>query len=338
MKTIKVHKSLVTRITILAITTGFVVFCGLVAIAYLLRITTGPLTSTPWLQPALLAGSVLAIVLGIPLLIGWLSSRLIASPLKAFNAAIASLQTSDYKVQLPTAGITEFDKVFASFNTLTKRLHEEEKLRKDLISDTSHELNTPLTAIAGQLTAMQDGTLPMTKERIGIVKEQADRLTGLIDGLDAYTRARMPSTGKPEAVRLEQLCQELIDGVALELKDKNIQPELHIPPKLIIQADHKAIQQILQNLLQNALRYSEATKIIIKADEHRLYFTDNGKGVSADSLPYLFERFYRVEKSRSRATGGLGLGLAIVKELAERQDWTITAEPAKPGLGFVITF
>ncbi len=95
-----------------------------------------------------------------------------------------------------------------------------------------------------------------------------------------------------------------------------------------------ALQTILSNLTQNALRYSEATEVTITATADKIVFSDNGKGVPPKSLPYLFERFYRVDKSRSRETGGLGLGLAIVKEIAEQQGWQIRAEPGHPGLVF----
>lgn len=88
--------------------------------------------------------------------------------------------------------------------------------------------------------------------------------------------------------------------------------------------------------MQNTLRYSQATEVIIEATGNKLVFSDNGKGVPSKSLPYLFERFYRVDKSRSRATGGLGLGLAIVRELAESQGWVINAVAGHPGLTFVL--
>ena len=106
----------------------------------------------------------------------------------------------------------------------------------------------------------------------------------------------------------------------------------------IIHANRGALQQILTNLMQNTLRYSEATELTITATAASSTFSDNGKGVPSESLPYLFERFYRVDKSRSRTTGGLGLGLAIVRELAEQQGWQIRAETAHPGLTFILTF
>jgi len=274
------------------------------------------------------------IALGGPVLLGLLAARFVRKPLHQFNDAIASLEKNNYKVRLQPTSIQEFDEVFTKFNNLIDRLRQEEKLRKDLVSDTSHELNTPLTAMIGQLTAMQDGKYAMDKERVTALKQQAERLAELVQQLDTYTKARIPDTDEPEAIHLRHFCKKLIDQFSLELKQKGIQVKLQISDDYVIQANRRALQQIFTNLLQNTLRYSGATEISITATGHNLTFSDNGKGVSAESLPYLFERFYRVDTSRNRETGGLGLGLAIVKELAENQGWSITVKAGKPGLLF----
>lgn len=271
-----------------------------------------------------------------PLMLGLLAARFVRRPLREFNDAVASLEQNDYKVQLRPTGISEFDEVFMKFNNLTDRLQREEKLRKDLVSDTTHELNTPLTVMIGQLTAIQEGKYTATKERITLLKEQAERLTELVQQLDAYTRARMPDAGEPEDIHLKQFCEELINSFGLELKQKGITAELQIADDYKVHASRSALEQIFTNLMQNALRYSQATEISIQADSNQIIFADNGRGVPKENLPYLFERFYRVDKSRSRATGGLGLGLAIVRELAEGQGWSIAVEDGHPGLRFVL--
>ncbi len=278
------------------------------------------------------------ITLGVPAVLGLVAALYVRRPLRKFSEAIASLGQNDYKVQLRPTGIQEFDKVFTKFNDLIARLHHEEKLRKDLVSDTSHELNTPLTTMIGQLTAMQEGKHAMTMERITMLKEQTERLAELVQQLDAYTKARTPNTAKPEDIQLKQFCEQLIAPFSSELKQKGIATMVSITGGLIVHANRDALQKILTNLMQNTIRYSDATMLTITATTGQLTFSDNGKGVPPDSLPYLFERFYRVDASRQRETGGLGLGLAIVKELAEQQEWSIRAEDAKPGLSFVVTF
>jgi signal transduction histidine kinase len=278
------------------------------------------------------------IVLGGPVVLGLIAARFVRRPMKQFNDAVASLEQNNYKVQLKPTGISEFDEVFEKFNSLTKRLSHEEKLRKDLVSDTSHELNTPLAAMIGQLTAMQEGKHPVTEERIKVLKEEAERLTELVQQLDAYTKARIPDAGEAEDIHLRQLCSGLTDHFSTELKQAGIHVKIDIANELIVRGNRDALQRIITNFIQNTLRYSEATELTINATSRQLTFSDKGKGVPHESLPYLFERFYRVDKSRSRRTGGLGLGLAIVRELAEGQGWQVRAQNGRPGLILMVTF
>ncbi len=317
------------RITALILASGLITF-------FLIPISNRftPAIANVWVS----LGLHVLIIIGVAVVLGLLAALFVRWPLRQFKEAMISLEQSNYKVQLQPMGIREFDEVFIKFNNLIQRLQREEKLRKDLVSDTSHELNTPLTAMIGQLTAMQEGKYPMTKERVTILKEQAERLAELVRQLDAYTKARIPDAIEPEAIHLRQFCEELLRHFALELKQQRITVKLLIAEEYILHANRGALQQILTNLLQNTLRYSGATKLTIEATAHTFLFSDNGKGVPTESLPYLFERFYRVDSSRNRTTGGLGLGLAIVKEIAEQQGWHIRAKAAHPGLGFILTF
>jgi len=317
-----------TRITMLVMVTGL----AAILLAFVFNEATSDTLSPPWLRELQIA----ALVLGGPIMLGFIAARLVRRPLRQFNEAVASLKKNNYKVQLQPSGIREFDEVFSKFNDLIIRLRNEEKLRKDLVSDTSHELNTPLTAMIGQLTAMQEDKHALTKERVHMLKEQAERLAELVRQLDTYTKARMPSIGEPEDIPLRTFCKELTHHFAHELTQKDIEIELDIAADVTIHTNRSVLQQILTNLMQNALRYSGASKITIAATNHKLVFSDNGQGVPEESLPYLFERFYRVDKSRSRETGGLGLGLAIVRELVEAQNWHIRAESAQPGLRLVL--
>ncbi|HEX4662536.1 MAG TPA: HAMP domain-containing sensor histidine kinase [Candidatus Saccharimonadales bacterium] len=324
----KLYSRLSVRIALLILGSGLVTL----TIALAFNAITADTLSPTWFRLLQIA----VLILGGPAVLGFLAARFVRRPLHQFNGAIASLEQSNYRVELQPTGIHEFDEVFTKFNDLTRRLQHEEKLRKDLVSDTSHELNTPLTVMIGQLTAMQEGKHSMTKERVAILKEQAERLAELVHQLDAYTKARMPAVEELEDIYLRQFCEELMKHFNLELKEKGITTKLDIAEDYIIHANHDALQRILTNLMQNTLRYSLATEVTIEATAHKLLFSDNGRGVPADSLPYLFERFYRVDKSRNRTTGGLGLGLAIVRELADSQGWAITAIASHPGLTFVL--
>lgn len=322
------YRSFAMRVALLALVSGLLVLLGVIVLL-------GSLSSAPTQWKMVLVASV---IIGLPLVVGWLTSRLVMRPLRSFTEAIVALQASNYKAKLVPSGIVEFDQVQHGFNDLAARLHREEELRKNLISDTSHELNTPLTVMGGQLTAMQEGRLSLTKERIGILKEQTDRLTELVAGLDAYARARMPQVAPLDTIDVADLCKQAVDECRPALAKASIRPILDIPEGLTVQANRQAFCQILINLLQNTVRYSDATEVRIAASKQRLTVSDNGKGIPTEHLPHIFERFYRVEPSRNKSTGGLGLGLAIVHELAEGQGWTIRAKAAKPGVAFIIDF
>jgi signal transduction histidine kinase len=324
----KLYSRLSVRIVVLILLSGLVAL--IITLAF--NEITLDVFATPWTR----LFQVALLILGGPVILGLLAWHFVRRPLREFNNAVASLEQSNYKVQLQTTGIREFDEVFTKFNNLIHRLQHEEKLRRDLVSDTSHELNTPLAIMIGQLTAIHEGKYPMTEERVAILKEQAERLAELVQQLDAYTKARMPDSHEPEDIPLKQFCRQLVDHFNVELKQKSIRPKIQIADDIVIHASSDALQGILTNLIQNALRYSGATELTIAATAHELTFSDNGKGVPSKSLPYLFERFYRVDKSRNRTIGGLGLGLAIVHELAEGQGWHIHAKNAHPGLTFII--
>lgn len=329
MKTMAtIRGSLLARVALLALASGLLVLGGLV-------FAIGSLNAAPTDLKLVLV--VLAII-ALPAIVGWLTLRLVMRPLNYLAHAIASLRTSENKTNVKSSGINEFDTILLRFQSLTVQLHQEEELRKNLISDTSHELNTPIAAMASQLVAMQEGKLPVTKQRINILKEQTERLNALVKGLDAYSRARLPQTTDAEDIPIRKMCQRLLDELEPRFTEQSIQVTLAVPDALTVRGNYQAFQQILHNWAENALHYSGATEARIGATQYGMTLSDNGRGVPDKDMPHLFERFYRVEKSRNRTTGGLGLGLAIVKELVEHQGWAIRAEAANPGLALVITF
>lgn len=277
------------------------------------------------------------LIVSTPLFIGLLATRYVTRPLERFVTAIEKVQHSTIPTELKPSGMREFDKVFAAFNALTQRLAAEEDLRKNLISDTSHELNTPLTAMLSQLTAIQDGILPANFERIAVLTQQTERLIDLVAQLDAYTRARLPgAASEVTAISLLEFCQHLEEMFKPLLTEQNMHLEYDVPYDYTLIADRTALEHILTNLIQNGVRHSGGSLIKITARSQCISVSDDGNGVAREHLPLLFERFYRVESSRSRVTSGLGLGLAIVCALAEGQGWHVYAEDAQPGLRVVL--
>ena len=279
-----------------------------------------------------------ALALLIPLILGMLAARLVSEPLQNLAAVIESLRQSNYQAKLKPSDVQEFDRVIAEVNELAQRLAHEEKLRRDLISDTAHELGTPVTALYGQLKGVKDGVLRLDQERLQLLVEQAERLSDLVKGLGEYSSIRSAAVRpRLEAVDLTALCRRLQRHYADQLAGAQLTLELDLASKKPLQADPQLLERLLGNLISNAIRYSGGTRVGLAYDGHILTVRDNGAGIPEASLPDLFERFYRVDQSRSRATGGLGLGLAIAQEIAEAHGWSLRAQNTHPGAAFVVT-
>jgi two-component system sensor histidine kinase BaeS len=273
---------------------------------------------------------------GISLILGLIAAKFVSAPLSDLSQAILALQQSNYQIRLKKDGVAEFDGVIDGFNQLVDRLAEEEDLRKNLISDTSHELRTPTAALYAQLQGLKDGILILDADRLQLLLGQTERLTELIDRLQQYASIRS-AAAKPtiESVTLSEIITKVSQVFAHDLHTANMHIVSQGMPDATIQADAVFLEQIVSNLIENAIKYSSGTVIYIDLEQHFLSISDNGRGVAEQHLPHLFERFYRVESSRNRQSGGLGLGLAIVKELIEAQGWQIEVTQ-NPGLCFRI--
>jgi len=267
------------------------------------------------------------------------AQQFFTKPLERLQKAINSLKTRNFAIKVEPTGLTEFDQVVHEFNDLAHELARAENLRRDLISDTSHELNTPITAIRAQLEGMKDGLITLDKGRINLLLTQVDRLSNLTERLQEYTRLRNRTANiEREDIPLHSFAMAIIEEIQPQLDKNHIVVTLEIPEESLINADKRLLAELFHNLFNNTVAYAKATRVTIAFRQNKLYFADNGVGVSSEAMPNLFERFFRVEQSRNRKTGGLGLGLAIVKEITEAHEWTITAEHLKPtGLVFIIT-
>jgi two-component system sensor histidine kinase BaeS len=312
------RKRLSIRIAVVIFLTGPAVLLAIIILNAAYYGTLGE--PAPWWSRLL---QVVLVAIGTPLLFGLLAARYVTKPLGEFTWAINSIKRNDYQVRLADSGIYEFDRVFGQFNELFERLRDEETLRKNLISDTSHELNTPITALIGQLEGMKSGIIQSDSVHIDLLLDQANRLNDTSQRLVEYARIQS------QTLRLE--IDDIDIGNLVAEIAREYEHSLHGA-----RADKKLLKQLLINLLQNAMRYSKGNAIAISYDGHRLRIHDNGQGIPSQSLQHIFERFYRVDTSRSRDTGGLGLGLAIVKEIVDAHQWHIIATNTHPGLMFEI--
>lgn len=217
-----------------------------------------------------------------------------------------------------------------------------ERVRAEFVANVSHELKTPVTSIKGFAETLLDGALynhRSAEEFVNIINEEADRLSSLVGDLLDLSRIESREV-KPRFVSLEltTAMKEIIDKLRPQFRKKGLNIEAVLPKEtVIVQADTELIQQVLENLLDNSLKYTpEGGKVTVRLlpsqDEVAVVIEDTGIGIPAEDLPRLFERFYRVDKARSRKLGGTGLGLAIVKHIINAHGGCVWAE-SEPGRG-----
>lgn len=266
----------------------------------------------------------------------FLAAMLFTRPLKKLSKAMRELRDQNYEQKLEETGTPEVDEVIQEFNHLATALRDIEKIRSNMIADTSHELKTPLTAIRVQMEGVKDGMIELDEKRIKLVLKEVERLTELIERMQDFAKLQgeVMKVRKKNVVLLDIL-NEIISKYNTLLEEAQITIETKIPEEAEVSIDPGLFNQLISNLISNTLHYANANTITFSFKNNKLTYKDDGKGVPEGDLPYLFERFYRVDKSRNRATGGLGLGLAIVKEIVIAHGWEIEVE-SKKGLTFHI--
>jgi len=271
--------------------------------------------------------------------IGWFISRMVAKPLNKLGTGMKKLRESHYHLRLEENNSEEFNNLVKEFNGLAAELQRTEELRKNLISDTSHELRTPLTSLAAQLEGIEDGVLVLDKERVKLLRAEVNRLSEMTEGLQDYAhlRSKVVKTER-QNVKLKEILNKIMNQHKNILDDKKMIVNFKFAVDYFLTADPKLLERVFSNLFNNAIRYSQAKNITITANQEQIIFADDGVGIPAQHLQNIFERFFRLEKSRSRATGGLGLGLSIVKEIVEAHGWKIFARipTGSKGIEFVI--
>jgi two-component system sensor histidine kinase BaeS len=253
----------------------------------------------------------------------------LARPLERMSVAARRIAGGDYATRVEPEGPPEILSLAESLNQMAAALEEQERLRRDLVANAAHELRTPLTNLKGYLEALRDGVIEPDRATFESLWEETERLVRLSRSLEALEA----DAAEPSAVPID-----LARGVrsAVELADPafraaGLRVVVEVPPALPARGDPDRLAQILGNLLQNALRYTPAGGTVTvhadrRADDVVVAVSNTGPGIPAEDLPHVFERFYRVEKSRDRARGGAGIGLAIVREHVEALGGRVGAE------------
>jgi signal transduction histidine kinase len=260
----------------------------------------------------------------IALLLTFVLSRRILAPVKALTQAARRLGKGDFSQRVHVRDKGEVGELAQSFNSMASDLERAEQLRRNMVADAAHELRTPLSNIKGYLEAIRDGIKKPDSDTIRSLDEETSSLSRLVDDLQELSLA---DAGELKLIRRKEDIPKLIDEAVAALQPqaaaKGLVLAVDLPEKLpLVNIDSHRIKQVLRNLLENAVAHtSQGGSVTVEAwqqgSQIKVSVVDTGEGIPAKDLPNIFERFYRVDKSRARATGGSGLGLTIAKRLVE---------------------
>jgi two-component system sensor histidine kinase BaeS len=289
----------------------------------------------------LIAGGAGALVAGVA---AFLAGRYITRRLRAMAEGAGAIAAGDLSRRVADSSGDELGELAVAFNRMADSLASQEEARQRLVADIAHELRTPLAVLQAEIEALQDGVTQPTPDRISSLHDDTDLLARLVDDLSTLSLADSGqlSLGCREH-NLAGIAERAIAAVAGQAQEKGVSLELAVDGGLpSVTVDGDRIAQVLRNLLSNALRHTSAGGRITlagRAEAGRavVEVTDTGAGIPAEDLPHVFDRFYRADPSRNRATGGSGLGLAIARQLVRAHGGEIAAS-STPGRGSTFSF
>lgn len=265
----------------------------------------------------LLRASITAII--IAGLVHYFFIRKILSPLKVLAKSARQMTKGIYPEAIKVSN-DELGQLSQDFNHMVNTLKQAEESRKNMLSDISHELRTPLTNLNGYLEALSSGVIEGNKELYQSLHEEAKHLIGLVDQLHQLTLWESKRLNQPvhDLVQIDKVVKASVQLFELEFSNNNFEVSVNVKPEMVT-GDESGLKQVLDNLLKNALQYNRGNFINIEGksvgDQYRITVTNKGEFIPSDKANRIFERLYRIDPSRQRATGGSGLGLAIVKEI-----------------------
>lgn len=271
--------------------------------------------------------------LAVPLAFGFFLIRRVLSPLHQMVLITAKIAKGDFTSRVKTLPNDEIGELGRTFNAMTDNLDRIERLRKKMVVDVAHELRAPLTNIRGYLEAMNDGVVEPGSKIVELLHEETLRLGNLSEDLMRLSVADSAIlTLEREIVDLHEFLPHSLKLFEAQFAEKTITTELEIANGANrVSVDSEKLAQIMQNLLHNAWQYTVPTghvRVSVERDDRavRIVVANTGEPIAHEDLSLIFERFYRVDKSRSRERGGAGIGLAIVKDLVEAHGGHVGAE------------
>lgn len=276
--------------------------------------------------------------------VSWFISNRIVSPIRALVTLSQRIANGHYEQRLELNTGDELAELIDNFNHMAASLAETEVMRQRLLGDVTHELKTPLASIKGYMEGLQDNVIPATPETFQLIHNEADRLQRLVQDLQELSRTEAGQIQLALAAMAPgRIVLPIVDRLRPQFLEKGIAFDVVMPDDLPpVRADLDRATQILTNLLGNALQNTPTGTVGVELSRSGSYvhFTvsDTGVGLAAADLQRVFERFYRVDKSRSRASGGSGIGLTVAKHLVELQGGSIRVVSKGLGRGSQFSF
>ena len=279
----------------------------------------------------------LTIALVLAAVLAFLLARHLSLPMRRLSSAVDDLARGHYEVRAEVGSQDEIGRLGNSVNQLAETLQKNRSARQRWIADIAHELRTPVAIMKGELESIADGVRQVDLSMTESLKEEINQLASLVDDLQTLALSDAGALNViKEPVDLSEMLAQSSDGFGQRLGERRIKLELDPGQNITLSGDQQRLKQLLHNLLENSCRYVDAGGTVylsVEAGEHEvgIVLEDSGPGVSDEQLERLFDRFYRAESSRSRATGGSGLGLSICKNIAEAHGGSIEASHSPRG-------
>jgi signal transduction histidine kinase len=290
-------------------------------------------------------GVAVTAALATTLAVSWFITRRLTRPIATMAAAATRIADGDYDTRVPASGPgMEFTLLDNAFNRMAATLQGTERRRRELLADLAHELRTPVATLDSFLEGIEDDVIPAGGDTWRTMRQQTSRLRRLVDDVDSVSRAEERRLQPhPDPVDVDEVAGEAVACAVAAFADKGV--ELRHRPSATparVRADPDRLREILDNLLSNALRHTPATgTVTVRVSVDRglvaVEVSDTGEGVRAEHLPHLFDRFYRADPARTRATGGSGIGLTIARALARGHGGELRASSDGPGRGATFT-